>query len=508
MKKIFNIIMMLAVATLSLVSCDDPTYPDHATDEGTLKISSLGIDVDASESVVTPRSGFDVSGFTVRILDANTNLLKHSWTYAEMPEVIVLPVGDYNLEVYNDEVSEAAFDAPYYKATESFEIKKNAITELGTVTCKLQNVKVSVTYSDELKTLLGDDVKVVVEVASKNMLEYVVDETRAGYFRYYQDNTTMVASFSGTVEGVFISEDHKIITDVMPGKHYVINFSYKSNPMPGDESGSVVGTNFSLDASVTVKNENRNVNIDDEIIDPFDFLTTSVSKISFPCAASSKTVTVKSSSSWTATSSASWCTISNVTSEGFTVNVEDNTAAEARTANVVVAMGNLSKTIAVTQAEYSESKPAPSFSSDNIDLENYNDAALFGPEEGLLAAEVLITAPNGIKNLNVTINSETLTADILQSVGLDSQFDLATGMSVGGVDLTAGLVGLGFPVANGGTIDGMTYAPVVNQTEVKFDITQFIPLLSVYGAGKHNFELSVTDNAGLVSTAVIKFETK
>ncbi len=506
MKKIYNIILLLAVAAVSLVSCDDPTYPNQTTDEGTLKISSLGIEVDASESVVVPRSGHDVGGFTVRILDGNTNLLKHSWTYTEMPEVITLPVGEYKLEVYNDEVSEAAFDAPYYMATETFEIKKNAITELGTVTCKLQNVKVSVTYSDELQKLLGEDVKVVVEVAQKNMLEYVVTETRAGYFRYYQDNTTMVASFSGTVDGVFISEDHKIITDVKPGKHYVINFSYKSNPMPGDEAGTVVGTTFSLDASVTIKNENRNINIDDEIIEPFDFLTTSISKISFPSAASSKVVEVKSSSAWTATSSESWCTISDITSAGFTVNVADNTSAQARTANVVVAMGKLTKTIAVTQAEYSDSKPAPSFTSDNIDLENYNDAALFG--EGLLAAEVLITAPNGIKSLMVTINSETLTSDILLSVGLDSQFDLATGKSVGGADLTGGLAGLGFPVANGGTINDITYAPVVDQTEVKFDITQFIPLLGVYGPGKHNFELSVTDNAGQVSSAIIKFETK
>ena len=60
------------------------------------------------------------------------------------------------------------------------------------------------------------------------------------------------------------------------------------------------------------------------------------------------------------------------------------------------------------------------------------------------------------------------------------------------------------------TINGTVYnyAAVVNQTTVVFDITAFMDLLGVYGAGKHDFEITVTDNAGLVNKATIKFETK
>ena len=123
-----------------------------------------------------------------------------------------------------------------------------------------------------------------------------------------------------------------------------------------------------------------------------------------------------------------------------------------------------------------------------------------------------ISAPNGIKSLHVNINSGTLTAEILQGVGLDTKFDLATGKADNGKDLTEGLVGLGFPVANGGTMNvggtETTYGAVVNQTLVKFDITQFMSLLSIYGAAKHDFEITVTDNANQVGKAVLKFETK
>ncbi|MGN0228849.1 MAG: DUF4493 domain-containing protein [Muribaculaceae bacterium] len=509
MKKVYNIlIMMMSLATLMLAGCDDPNYNGESSEEGQLKVSTLSIDVDASETTVT-RSTVDVSGFTVRILDAKSGLLKKSWIFSEMPEVITLPVGEYIAEVYNMEVKDAEFDAPYYYAKQSFTISKNLITELNPMTCTLENVRVSVRYSEALKNVMGSDVKVTVEVAAKNSLDFVASETRSGYFRYYENNTTLVASFSGTVEGVFINEEHKIMTDVAPRKHYIITFNYKENPIPDDETGSVSGANFTIDASVTVVNESRNIDIEDDIIDPFDFLTTSMSSVSMSCKASTQAITVKSSAAWTVQSSdESWCTISDVTDTGFTINAAANEASTSRTANVVVTMGSLSKTIKVTQAEYSDVKPAPSFSSETIDLNTYNDARLFGTEGGLQAAQVVISAPNGIKKFEVVINSGTLTADLLKDVGLDTEFDLATGKSPSGTDLTEGLAGLGFPVANGGTTsEGKVYGPVVDETSVTFDITKFIPLLSMYGAAYHDFELTVTDNAGQVGTCVIKFQT-
>lgn len=523
MKKVYNILFTVVLAAFALVSCDDPIYNGGTDEQGQLKTSTLGIDVDASEILVTnpshrslkdasePRTAVDVSGFTVRILDAKTHELKNSWLYSQMPEVVTLPVGEYTVEVYNSEVKEAEFDAPYYYASKNVTIAKNKVTELGKLTCYLENVKVSVKYSQALQNVMGDDVKVTVEVASKNTLEFKANETRSGYFRYYENNTTLVASFSGTVEGVMVNEEHKIMTDVAPRKHYIINFDYKTTPNPDDESGSVSGESFTIDASVTVKNEGRNIDIDDDVIDPFDFLTTSVSKVNLACTASKENVTVKASSAWTAKSTdESWLTLSNITANGFTINATANKADTSRSASVVVTMGSLSKTITVTQEKFSDSKPGPSFQSDNIDLNNYNDAALFG--DGAKSAIVNISAPNGIKSLHVNINSGTLTAEILQGVGLDTKFDLATGKADNGKDLTEGLVGLGFPVANGGTMNvggtETTYGAVVNQTLVKFDITQFMSLLSIYGAAKHDFEITVTDNANQVGKAGLKFETK
>ncbi|MGL5564060.1 MAG: DUF4493 domain-containing protein, partial [Tannerellaceae bacterium] len=98
---------------------------------------------------------------------------------------------------------------------------------------------------------------------------------------------------------------------------------------------------------------------------------------------------------------------------------------------------------------------------------------------------VNITAMHGINNLYVEIASETLTEDILQGVGMAKSFDLANPG-----DLAEALASLGFPIG----------ADVVGRNELVFDITQFTPLLGIYGAGTHNFIITVVDQANPANT--------
>ena len=101
---------------------------------------------------------------------------------------------------------------------------------------------------------------------------------------------------------------------------------------------------------------------------------------------------------------------------------------------------------------------------------------------------------------------------MLPGVGLATQFDLATGRSDDGSDLTDALVGLGFPVGNGGStvINGETinYDAVMDQTSVVFDITSFMDLMVIPGPGKSDFIVEVTDSDGNVAEATIRYEVK
>ena len=108
-----------------------------------------------------------------------------------------------------------------------------------------------------------------------------------------------------------------------------------------------------------------------------------------------------------------------------------------------------------------------------------------------LQAKVDIVAENGIANLHVKIISEMLTKEMLQEVGLDSEFDLANPG-----DLAEVLGELGFPVGEA----------VVGKTELLFNITDFMPLLAMF-PGQHDFELTVVDAADLSTTKTLKFQS-
>lgn len=108
-----------------------------------------------------------------------------------------------------------------------------------------------------------------------------------------------------------------------------------------------------------------------------------------------------------------------------------------------------------------------------IDLDAVNDVV-----DGLNVV-LQIHSETGISTFEVDILSETLTPAELQGVGLDSHLDL-----VNPGQFEEALAGLGFPVNVGGKKD------------VTFNISDFMPLLSVLGPANHSFVLTVTDAGG------------
>ena len=106
--------------------------------------------------------------------------------------------------------------------------------------------------------------------------------------------------------------------------------------------------------------------------------------------------------------------------------------------------------------------------------------------------QVTLSALNGIAHVYVTIDSKTLTEDILTGVNLAKSFDLAEPGA-----LEEGLKGLGFPTGDA----------VVGQTNLLFDITDFTSLLGIYGAANHNFIIRLVDQNGLEVTETLKIKS-
>lgn len=233
----YNILSILAVLAMAMgfSACDDGWDP-RTSATGELRLSSMGVDVDKTEAVISRAGSVDVSGFIVAVMQ-DGEVVKQ-WKYAEMPEIITLPVGEYSVKVYSHEPALADWECPYYEGTASFEIRNEEITEIGTVTCRFLSVGVTVTFSEDLRKAMGEGSKVTV-YAGNTSLEFALNETRSAYFKYLDESMTLSAEFTGTISGAKATM-FKTYNDVKPGNHYRIAYSLvNGDPVVPEEEGDV-----------------------------------------------------------------------------------------------------------------------------------------------------------------------------------------------------------------------------------------------------------------------------
>ncbi|MDE5655742.1 MAG: DUF4493 domain-containing protein, partial [Muribaculaceae bacterium] len=260
--KILSILLAVA-AIVGLGSCDNGLDPKPEA-HGQLKLSSLGVEVDDSESVIS-RAGVNTDNFIV-VITNSAGEVRGKYSYAEMPEIITLPVGDYTVQVNSHELQKAEWDKPYYTGSKEFKITDGNITEIGAVTCKFASLKVSVAYTDDLRNSMGADCRVTVVANDEGLLEYLPDETRIGCFAVVEGSNTLVARFEGTVKGAPASV-LKTFNTVAPGQHYKITFGIKGgDPTLPEETGEIAIDEITIDLSVIDENVSGNVDDEEDII--------------------------------------------------------------------------------------------------------------------------------------------------------------------------------------------------------------------------------------------------
>lgn len=272
MGKIFRILTGLMALLLVLPSCskEDP-FPGDGTGDatGTVNFRKMVVEVNASENMVRA-SEVNVGEFVVEV-KSSVGVAEYAGTYAEMPEVITLPVGDYTVTVKSPSNPDAAWESPYYEGSQDFSVKENDVTFVDPVVCRLGNVKVTVKYDPALQAVMSDDCAVTVQTGVGGQLSFAKTETRSGHFRYVagEGTATLVATFRGTVEGN-PEENFRTYTDVAPGNHYIITYRLKS---PGGDTPDMTGTvtpGVNVDAVVEVVDMNVNVDVEDDVISDTD----------------------------------------------------------------------------------------------------------------------------------------------------------------------------------------------------------------------------------------------
>lgn len=271
MKKSVCIIVLSLVYVLAFVSCEREQYSTEegnkveTASEGQINLSSLKLTVNVNANAAT-RADIDTKNYIIRIYNRdNDNKLVQEWKYSEMPEIFSLKVGNYTVAAFSHDVLPAEFEHPYYYGKEDFEILKDQITDIIDLQCVLRSVMVTVEYDEKLLTLLGNDVKANVTLG-QGSLDFVKDETRAGYYQAINENANVITTrLTGTVEGESV-DISKGFPQVKAGAHKIIRYTLKDVDENGSSEGGNADISIRIDVTCTTVEQDIIVDPDEDIV--------------------------------------------------------------------------------------------------------------------------------------------------------------------------------------------------------------------------------------------------
>ncbi len=447
MKAKYLSVIAAAVMAIGASSCSDDRMKVENFDEGKLNTSSIIPEVLNAEIIVSDKSGsrgamsrdtYDFSDFKITV-ENNQGIPVAEWIYSKMPSLPTFPVGSYTLNVVSRDEVHAEWNAPRFVGSQTFVIKKNEVTNVETVVCKLANICVSVEFDDALLKAAAEDLVVTVtscdDAHNLSFTRETYERGDKGYF-HAEGQTTLAVRFYGTVNGM-LEDFPYTLQNVEAGQHRKVTFSLRgnTNPVPNEFGGISASDGEGISVSTTVTREDltNDSPFEEEVLPSDD----------------------------------------RPGKEDNPDNPDVPTPPDDPVGDSVVSF----------------SKPEGCKLDINggvNEVEGYEGDAI-----------VIIKSETGFKSLEVEIDSEGLTPDVLSGVGLSSKFDLVTGLSIpGGDDLSEGLSGLGLPVK-----EEITQDP---DNSINFDITQFVPLLGIY-PGNSNFTIKVTPITGAPESMTLKF---
>ncbi|MBD5270655.1 MAG: DUF4493 domain-containing protein [Bacteroides sp.] len=251
--KIFSLSLTLA-AMAALSSCGDDWQPDgdsrFAAGTGGAYSGTIDVDVASEPTKAQGRAEADTdcSSFIVSITAKGSDeIVKFdgelcSWSYSKMPEIITLPVGNYTLHVKSHEPEAVAWSTPYFEGQTDFTVVNNKVVNIGKVHCSFRSLKIGVIFDEDfLEMMDADNSSVTISAGSAGTSAvWTPSETRCAYFYLTENNPTVVAYFSGVIDGQTYTAG-KTITDAVTGDYYTFTFSLnQGNAEPPEEFGSGV----------------------------------------------------------------------------------------------------------------------------------------------------------------------------------------------------------------------------------------------------------------------------
>lgn len=569
-RRIVTLTAVAFAAAMSAGCVNDDLHIENRNETGAEKgyLSLAGLQVDCvidhkqSHEGIDPQSRAtradaepNIDTFDCSILDATGTQVIKSFKYGERPtENIELEKGNYLFRMQSGEVQGAAWEAPVYGTTEPFTIVGKEVTSLENLVCRLLNIRISVSYSADLRAALSDDTTSTVKI-DNNSLVYALTETRSGYFLAPKATNDVKVTVQGTytAEGKEPSkfEMNATIKGVKAGQYrditLVIEYSTEGNIVikatidgwvedkeitcdfstliaeeiidDDEKRPAIVWQDNDIDTPVTLsadKFDERGNCLVNFYIDVIAERTIAALNVDI---ASTNGDFISSLGDYNIPTSFDMCNAGTASASlkimGYAVN-SDVTGKDKVSYDLTAQMKQI-KDYAGTHSFKITAKDAKGGTTEktltivipgaqtgpSIVWTGYNIEQRYEIADGM-NVDIVVTAAAGVKAFTVQIVSDTLTPSELASAGLCDNLDLvnpekstdSTGSMTDMSEIETSLNNLGFP----------TRDKVLNQTTVSFSITNFLPMLSFTGTGEHNFIMTVTDNNGdtTVKTLMLK----
>lgn len=543
MKRAIRILSIACVTLLALGSCskDNVNY-DGGKDGGKDNIGYLmlgGLEasvMEDTENITTPSGtralSVDINTFDVSILNSKGEQVLE-FKYGERPsEPIALEGGVYTISMSSAQMQGAAWETPVYSGKKEFVITRKQTTEVNDLVCKLANIKVTVAYAADIAEQLDPAyTKMTVELENSG-LEYAFTESRAGYFAPVAESNTLKLTFNcryagetkditmtNEIKGVKAAQWRKINVVIQHAADGTATIGIVCDTWTYDEEITFDTSAFLMeevipddtDAPVIVWEGHDLAEAFELTDDMFDAEGNFTSSINLDITAKSaiKSIVVKASSD----------NADFVTAYSEIMPVEEDICAPTTSAAILKMMGypTDAKDALVTRIKFAAQtdllksyEGTHSYQITVTDVNGAQSVATLTIKYGQnvaprivwvgydidkqqtyfdgMTCDLDVTAPLAIADFQVKIISATLTPEELAGVGLAGEFSL-----VNDTQFFDSLRNLGFPV--GDEVEG--------KTELSLSITNFLGVLNLLGSGDHNFEMTVVDTEGNVTTKTV-----
>ena len=582
MKKITS--MMIAIfAALFMIGCDGENLSinngkeEVISDKGYLSVSALSVDCRIDEkdpdvgvmSAPVTRNSVNVDNFNCEIINSKNETLM-SFKFSERPtEAIALEAGDYILKIQSGEVPGAAWDAPVYGTSKAFKIVRNETTALSALVCSLMQIKVAVSYAEDLLERLSAETLTTVKIG-ENSLPFVLTEERAGFFFAPNVNNTIELHIVGKYAADKVNfkdvEMNKEVTNVKVGQYSKIHFylehsatgsirvgvtirdwvtdeiipcnvadvidedEYPEYPEPTEDPSIVwegydISKRYSLDEVAAVDlliNASKGINgflvqIKSETLTPEQLSGVGLCDVLNLC---------QPTQSYDSNNPSVYVDVEQPLRElGFAVG-EDIIGKTSVKLSITQFLGILKAAgkdgdrhdfiLTVTDAEGNKNVKTLKLQTGEVTPEPVEDPSIEWDGHDIsvreqivdgLAVDLLINASKGIKELYVEIKSDVLTPDELSGVGLCNVLNICYPKQSYDSRNPEAFIDVEQPLRDLGFAVG---EDVIGKTSVKLSITQFMGILiAVSGSDlkMHDFEITVVDNDGNKTVKTLMLQT-